>query len=141
MVALYHSVRAAADTNLQKINDIGRLNYTRFEEDPTLETEFVSLCSNIFTFVPTWDSNTIKTSTMRLYSKRVPVREALAQYVERVRRQINPTDVLERMSQDVQKNRYSHQDWRTATSTVSSQLEQKVKGPQKVLFFVELDTK
>ena len=42
---------------------------------------------------------------------------------------------MAKQSEDVQKSRYSHQDWRIASETVSSQLEQKLKEPHDLLFF------
>ena len=72
---------------------------------------------------------------MRLYSKKVPAREASRQFVARVMRQVDGNDRLEKKAEDVQKSMYLHQDWINASDSTSLQLEQKVKEPQTLLFF------
>ena len=135
MVALKHSVRASDDAQLQRIQQIARMNYRKFHENPALVNEFVRLCSDTFTFVDTWDDPKISMSTMRLYSKRVPARDASKQFVDQVRRQVEDDSRVERESEDVVKNRYSHRDWHGATDHVSSKLDQHVKESQLLLFF------
>ena len=97
--------------------------------------KFIRLCSEKFTFIERWDDDNISPSTMRLYSKRVPAREAAQQFVQRVERQINSQDRLEKTAEDVVKCRYSHQDWTPAPSSISAQLEQKLREPKKLIFF------
>ena len=82
-----------------------------------------------------WDDDRIPASTMRLYSKRVPAKDAAKQFVERVRRQIDEVDRKEKKAEDVQKSRYSHQDWNPASQSTSSKLEQKLKEPTELLFY------
>ena len=89
MVALENSIQASDDDSFQIIQQIVRLNYKRFDNEPKLVDEFLQLCSDNFTFVESWDDNTISTSTMRLYSKKVPAREASRQFVDIVRCQVN----------------------------------------------------
>ena len=45
------------------------------------------------------------------------------------------SDRREREAEDVEKNRYSHQDWLRASEMTSSKLEQKLKEPRKLLLF------
>ena len=135
MVALEHSVRASNDDVFVRIQKIARFNYSRFETEPELIDEFVLLCSNSFTFVESWDNDAILPSTMRLYSKKVPAREASRQFVARVRRQVDDSVRIEKVAEDVEKSRYSHQDWRIASESTSSQLEQMVREPKTLLFF------
>ena len=111
------------------------MNYQRFENDPRLVDEFITLCSDSFTFVDTWTDNAILPSTMRLYSKKIPGREASCQIVESVRRHVDASDHIEKTAEDIKKSMYSQQDWTTASETVSLQLEQKVKEPKTLLFF------
>ena len=110
MVALKHSVRASGDAAFQRIQEIARYTYRTFEENPDLIEEFIELCSENFTFVNDWDDDQIPASTMRLYSKRVPAKDAAKQFVERVRRQVDEVDRKEQKAEDVQKSRYSPQD-------------------------------
>ena len=98
----------------------------------------MSLCSNNFTFVDSWDDDAISPSTMRLYSKKVPAREASRQFVARVRRQVDDSVRIEKVAEDVEKSRYSHQDWRIASESTSTQLEQMVREPKTLLFLKEL---
>ena len=135
MVNLHHSVRASSDLLLQRIQAIARMNYRCFDDNPGLAEEFEDLCSRTFTFVTDWNDARINTSTMRLYSKRVPAREASNQYMERVIRQLHPTNVFEKVAEDVQKSRYSHQDWNAATEVTKSKLDQKLREPRRLLFF------
>ena len=86
MVALKHSVRASGDEVFTRIQQIARYTYRTFEENPDLIEEFVSLCSDNFIFVNDWDDDGILASTMPLYSKRVPAKDATKQSVETVRR-------------------------------------------------------
>ena len=83
----------------------------------------------------TWEDNRILPSTMRLYSKKIPAREASRQFVASVMRQVNVSDRLEKNAEDVQKSMYSHHDWVNASESVSLQLEKKVKEPKTLLFF------
>ena len=134
-VSLEHSVRAATDHAFIRIQKIARMNYREFERNPELVNEFVTLCSNNLTFVDTWEDPRILPSTMRLYSKKIPAREASRQFVASVRRSVNNNEYIEQKAEDIEKSMYSHQDWTTASETTSTLLEQKVKEPKTILFF------
>ena len=58
-----------------------------------------------------WDDDTIPASTIQLCCKKVPAKDAPKQFVDRVRRQVEECDRREIRSEDVEKSRYSHQDW------------------------------
>ena len=135
VVSLEHSVRAATDHAFIRIQKIARMNYREFERNPELVNEFVTLCSNNLTFVDTWEDPRILPSTMRLYSKKIPAREASRQFVASVRRSVNNNEYIEQKAEDIEKLMYSHQDWTTASETTSTLLEQKVKEPKTILFF------
>ena len=111
------------------------MNYRRLEEEPELKDEFIQLCSEKFTFVDSWDDSAILPSTMRLYSKKIPARAASCAFVNTVRRQVNENERIEKVADDVEKSRYSHQDWRPASESTTLQLDQKVKEPKTLLFF------
>eukprot|EP00957_Ditylum_brightwellii_P052246 3962139-Ditylum_brightwellii.AAC.1 len=71
---------------------------------------------------------------MCLYSKKVLAKDTAWQFVERVKSKIPEAEMMAKKSEDVQKSRYSHQDWITASETVSSQLKQKLKEHRDLLF-------
>ena len=134
MVLLEHFVRAANDEPFKRIQEIARCTYEKIEEEPTLIDEFIRLCSEHFTFVDSWDDVQILPSTMRLYSKKVPAKDAARQFVQRLRRAVPAAERVTKQAEDVQKSRFSHQDWRTASEAVSNQLEQKLKDHHDILF-------
>ena len=63
----------------------------------------MSLCESKlkFAFVDNWDNIFITPSRMRLYSKIVPTKEAVRQFVDRVTRQVNEHDRQEKEAEDV----------------------------------------
>ena len=67
--------------------------------------------------------------------KKLPAREASRQFVDRVRIQVNEIYQIDKKSEDAQNSRYSHQDWRAATESISSRLDQIFKEPKHLLFF------
>ena len=135
MVALETSVRASGDPDFERIQQIARYPYWKFENEPELIEAFVQLISDNCTFVEDWASEKITPSTYRLYSKKIPAKEAAQQYVDRVRRQVHGTLLKCKKSDDVEKSRFSHREWSVATSNTVDQLEQKVKEPNELLFF------
>ena len=135
MVTLEHSVRAANDPPFQRLQQIARYTYRRFIDEPQLVDEFINLCSDNFTFVDSWFDEKILPSTMRLYSKKIPAKESARQFVERVRRVIPEAQRIAHKSEDIQKSRFSHQDWSVASELTSSQLDQRLKEPKELLFF------
>ena len=71
------------------------------------------------TFLDSWEHPSIHPSTIRLYSKKVPVQEATEQFVARVKRHHSSNVLRERVSDDVERCRYSVQEWSTARDVVS----------------------
>jgi predicted GIY-YIG superfamily endonuclease len=134
-VTLKHSVRASNDLDFVRIQTIARMNYKKFELDPNLVDEFITLCSDSFTFVDSWESDKILPSTMRLFSKKIPAREASRQFVASVKRQVASNEYIERLAEDLEKPVNSRADWIQATENTSHKMEQKVKEPQLLLFF------
>lgn len=117
-VNLNHFMRASSDVNFQRIQEIARYNYQRFMDEPDLIDKFVGLCSEYLTFVNNWDDNKITPSTMRFYSKKVPPKDASRQFIARVRRQVSDNDHIKKNVEDIEKNRYSHQEWNTASTNI-----------------------
>ena len=135
MISLECSVRAANDPSFFRIQQICRYDYTRLESEPQLIHEFRQLCSEHLSFVNNWNDPLIHPSTIRLYSKKVPVREAAEQFATRVRRHYNPNQICERISDDVERARLSQQEWSAASVQSSRQLDSRVKEPRSLLFF------
>lgn len=135
MVSLKHSVRAANDPAFFRIQQICRYDNKKLENNPALIEEFKQLCRDNLTFVDDWNDRKIHPSTIRLYSKKVPVREATEQFTARVRQHYNSNDIRERTSDDVERARFSQQEWNTASIQSSRQLDSKVKEPRSLLFF------
>ena len=102
MVSFVNSIRASGDAAFQRIQELARFNYSKFEEEPDLIDEFVRLVSENFTFVDNWNDEQITPSTYRLYGRRVPAKEAARQFIERVRRSFEPNQLLrEKKAEDV----------------------------------------
>ena len=135
MIALQHSVRAADDPHFFRIQQICRYDYRILEQHPEYIHEFKQLCSEHLTFLDNWDHPAIPPSTIRLYSKKVPVREATKQHDSRVKRHYSMDQIRERISDDVERSRFSQQEWSIAREQISIQLDHKVKEPRSLLFF------
>lgn len=135
MVALKLSVRAAADPFHFRIQQIARFNNKKLDNHPELIDEFLDLCSAHFTFYESWDDPRIPPSTMRLYSKKVPAKEAAIQFADRVRRHFDVEVLRERIADDVEKSKFSQMDWNQASDLTSNILDQKLKEPRSLLFF------
>ena len=52
---------------------------------------------------------------MCLYSKKIPAKDTAWQFVERVKRDIPETQRITKRSKDVEKSKFSHQDWRVVS--------------------------
>ena len=76
MVALEHSLQASNYNASNWIQQISQYIHRRFIEEPELIDEFVITCLKKFTFVNSWAGVKIIASTVRLYSKKVPAKEA-----------------------------------------------------------------
>ena len=135
MISLQHSVRAADDPSFFRIQQICRYDYLTLEENPEYVAEFKHLCSEHLTFLDSWEDPAIPPSTIRLYSKKVPVREATKQHDDRVRRYYPIEEIRERVSNDIERSRYSQQEWSAATEPTIVQLDHKVKEPRSLLFY------
>jgi hypothetical protein len=135
MTMLSTSVRASNDPNFQRIQEIARMHYQKYTENPSLLDEFKDLLSATCTFVPNWSSTEITPSTYRLYSKKFPAKEATRQFVSAVTQSIEQMNLRKKNADDVQKSRYSHGEWGQATDDTKCILDQKLKEPRTLLFF------
>lgn len=135
MTMLKTSVRAVGDLNFQRIQQIARMHYSKYQIHPDLISEFKRLLGCTCTFVTTWNDPAITPSTYRLYGKKFPAKEATRQFVEGVRHSINHNDLREKNADDVERSRYSHGKWMQASDVTWNILNQKLKEPSTLLFF------
>ena len=135
MIELKTSVRASDDVAFQRIQEICRFSHRKLKESPNLVDEFLDLCSNHLTFVPNWTDPAITTNTYRLYSKKVPAKEAALEFIQRVRRQILPHLLRVSSAHDIERNRFSHLDWQRASADTKSYLNTHVKEQETLLLF------
>ena len=135
MVALKHSVRAADDSDFYRIQQICCYDHKVLSENPALIAEFKRLCSEKITFVEDWENDVIPPTAMRLYSKKVPVREAANYFIERARRYYDAADLRNCLSDDAERCRISSEEWSEARNQTSVALNIKVKEPRLLLFF------
>ena len=92
MVALDNSSRVSGDVAFKRIQEIGRYTYWTFAKNLELIDEFMSLCFNNLMFVNDWDDDAILASTIQLYSKKVPAKDASKNFVDQVNRQVEECD-------------------------------------------------
>lgn len=135
MIALQHSVRAADDPSFFRIQQIYHYDCCTLEQNPVYVAEFKHLCSEHLTFFKNWEDPVIPPSIIRLYSKKVPVREATKQHDVCVRGHYSIDQIQEHVSNDVERSRYLQQEWLVTTAPTIAQLDHKVKEPQSLIFF------
>ena len=121
--------------NFQRAQGIVRHSHSALSRNPELVNDFIQLVSDNFTFVEDWTPDKITPSTYRLYGKRDPAKEAAKQFVERVQRSIPAHQLRDKKSDDIEKSRYSHQEWNRASVSTTNQMEQATKEPNLLLFF------
>lgn len=134
MIPLQKSVRASNDERFYRLQQITRLEHTKFAESPELIEEFKSLAEG-FTFVDSWQDPRITPSTFRVYSKQVPAKEAAKNFLISVRATIPPNERIHRKSLDYEKRRRSRRDWVMSSESTSTALESRLKEPRELLFF------
>lgn len=132
VVPIKHSVRAQ-NHDFYRLQQIARMDYKELRDNPHLIDEFETLCEG-FTFVESFSAEEITPDTFRIYARNVPAKESVKDFVASVRRNFARSDRRECKSIDLQKLRYSHEDWCTATPAMSTYLDKCVKE-QEVLCF------
>ena len=75
MIELEHSMRAADDSTFYRIQQISQYNMKKIQDNSELIDEFRQLYSDNLKFIEDWNDLSIPPSTIRLYSKKVLVRE------------------------------------------------------------------
>lgn len=136
---LEHSVRSAQDPLQQRVIEISRYNDARMQNEPQLIEELLQIVSRECTFVTSWDDKRITRSTLRLFGRRDPVRNAIEKFYSDTEQQFaqQPGGCLlrVRMSEDLQVAVESHGSHQSATTQVSKLLDKDTREPRKLLFF------
>lgn len=73
------------DAGAYEMQDIACTNYNILANDETKVNRFIELARTKFTFVDSWNDERITKQTYRVYSKRVPVVDATADFVAKVK--------------------------------------------------------
>ena len=117
MFCLEHSVRAHNDIEYQRLQHITRMNPYVLIQSEALKTEFFELAGRILTYVNDWTDQKIEPNMMRAFSRIRPAQEALNEYRECVKRQLNDADIVYRISRsrDTQRTRSTHAEFYRAT--------------------------
>ena len=135
MVQLKTSVRAANDKDLQRILEIACMHPCKYIENSRLLVEFQDLLDKTCTFVENWEDPEITPLTFRLYGMRVPANDATKEFVENVRRTIDPDKLRVKNARDMEKSRYSHCDWQQAQPKTIETLDKRVKEPSVLTIY------
>ena len=77
MCCLDNLARSIQDTSFQRLQEIGIYHYEKYTENPELIDDFMNLCTNLSTFLPSWNDTKITPTKIRLYSHWVRARESL----------------------------------------------------------------
>jgi hypothetical protein len=128
---LGHSVRAGGDPNLQRIQNISRMdsqNYT-----PEITNEFKQLLLTSCTFISDWDSPTLEQSVIHVIGLHDAVKHAEVTMLQRIK-DSNVT-VLSCSARDKQISVTAHSDWGSASDAIRRQLDKKCKEPRVLHFY------
>ena len=135
-VCLKESVRASGDPNLQRIQNIARMNPKEYQDDPGLIDEFKRLLLDTCTFVDSWNNELITPNTYRLYGKKCPAKKTAQEYVDQVKHKLSDGDFIESTAVDTQNAHLSHQEWQEANECTCKSLDYNCKEPRNLLCFV-----
>ena len=134
-VLLKESVRASNDNNFQRIQNIVRMHPNEYERNPDLLYELSTLLRNNCTYVNSWSDRRITPDAFRLYGKKFPAKQASNDYINSVKQQLNNSDYIECVAEDIEKPHDSHQEWIPATERTKNLLDNQLKEQRKILFF------
>lgn len=136
-VELRHSVRAHGDVDFQRLQAITRMNPFELSQSPELKNEFFDLAGRVLTFVPNWQDPRITPNMMRAFSRIRPTQEALDEYRESIKRQLDldGVDYVLSQSRDRQKMRHTHAEYSQASETSIKALNHELKEPSELVLF------
>ena len=131
---LSHSVRASQDPHLERAVNIARMNPLSYTHE--ILEEFQHLIANAFTHVSDWNNEIITPDVFRIFSKKLPAKESVQEYIKQVMNQLPDSDYIERESCDFQNRVSSLSEWVIARENTRLKLDKVLKEPRYLLFFV-----
>ena len=138
MIRLEHSVRAYGGIEFKRLQDIKRMNPFVLMESKILKSEFIELLGRILTYVKSWTDQRIGPNIMRTFSQIRPEQEALNDYREIVKRQLNAEIIVNPIptSTDTQKTLSNWAEFYQASQHGIKALNKDVKNSTELVFFV-----
>ena len=107
-------------------------------QSAALKTEFFDLAGRILSYVNDWTDQKIGPNMMRAFSRMRPAQEALNEYRESVKRQLNDAGIAYRISSsiDTQRTRSTHAEFYRATEQSIKSLNKDLKEPTELVFLL-----
>ena len=136
MIQLKCSVRAHNDPAFQRFQYLTRLNPFELRNEVDLKEDFFELAGSIFIFVSNWDNNQIQPNMARVFSRKMPAKDATAKYVESLssRFSVDRTPFITRPSVNVQRAVNSRSEYSPATANTIKSLNVTLKEPENLVF-------
>ena len=136
-VELRHSVRAHGDPNFQRLQKIARMNPFDLIENNEIKEEFFDLAGTILTFVVNWEDRRIDPNMMRIYSRIRPAQDALNDYRESIKQQLDNESITYRIvkARDRQRNQSTNAEYGPASIQSVKSLNNELKEPSELVFF------
>ena len=95
-IQLKHSVRAHGDQDFKRLQHFRTSPY-ELRENSGLKNDFFELGGRISTFVPGWNDSRINPNMMHVYSWVKPAQQALDEYRDSIKQQLNQESILYRV--------------------------------------------
>lgn len=136
-VRLSQSVRAHSDPDLQRLQVITRENPFSLRTDDDLKQEFFGLVRKLIKFVPSLDHPSITTNARVIFSRRNNVRHHIQNLTDRNIRRLTQLGIHHEIviSDDYEVlGSKSQTDWRPATPTTTTLMNQYYREPDKLVF-------
>jgi predicted GIY-YIG superfamily endonuclease len=128
---LKHSVRAANDPFLQRIQDISRM--LTHEYTPEILAEMSELLRTHCTFVDSWSDPHITNTMLRCFGKNAAIRQEGIRFMNEIG--ASGVRVLYREADDFELSTLSHSHWQPATPPVVRALTKEVREPKILPFY------
>ena len=130
---LRHSVRAAQDPFLQRIQQISRM--LSHEYTPEIIDEMAELIERHCTFVDSWSDSRITATMLRCFGKRAAIRQEGIRFMSEIG--ASGMRVLYREADDFELSTLSQSNWQRASPLVVKAITKEMREP-KVLPFYEM---
>ena len=107
-------------------------------ESEALKLEFTELAGRILTFVDNWNDPRIGPNMMRTFSRIRPAQEALNEYRECIKNQLNEEVIICCISKssDTQRTRSTRAEFYPASEQIIKSLNKELKEPEEIVSFV-----